>query len=237
MVDGVASRVRRGGRSERSGVTASRRLRGFTLTELLVTMGIIVLLMSVIIPTARTFQAEARSVACSNNLRQIWVSIESYRTGNKDLLPMCEFLPVATANGPEGGLPETLKGYVEKDCACWACAADFDEDGSLSTGTSYLYVPGLIRYTPQIQFQVQQAMVPYTISPGLSPAIVEKIRRETEAKLVTRFYEGASNFAILCDSQDRHVYGDRQPKNAVFFDGRTGQVLFDQDDPDGGGTP
>lgn len=217
-----------------------QRARGFTLTELLVTMGLIVVLMSIIIPTTRTFQAEARSVTCSNNLRQIWVSIETYRTGNRDLLPMCEFLPVATANGPEGGLPATMKGYVERDCECWRCAADFDEEGSLSTGTSYLYVPGLIRYTPQIQLQVQQAMLPYVMSPGLGPAMLEKLRRDAEAKLVTRFYEGAADFAVLCDSQDRHVYGDRDPKNAVFFDGRTGRVLFDQNasgSGGGGGTP
>lgn len=224
------------------GRSTQPRAAGFTLTELLVTIGIIVLLMSIIIPTARTFQAEARSVTCSNNLRNLWVSIEAYRTGNKDFLPMCEFLPVATANGPEGGLPETLKAYVTKDCQCWQCAADFDEEGSLSTGTSYLYVPGLIRYTPQIQLQVQQAMLPYIMNPGLGPAMMDKLRREAEAKLVTRFYEGAENFAVLCDSQDRHVYGDREPKNAVFLDGRTGRVLFDQDAPGGpdgggGGTP
>ena len=207
----------------------ARRPAGFTLTELMVTMGIIVLLMSIIVPTARSFQAEARSVACISNLRQLWVSIETYRTGNKDFLPMSEFLPVATDNGPEGGLPEVLKAYVNKDCTCWLCAADFDEDGSISTGTSYLYVPGLIRYTPQIQFQVQQAMLPFMLNPGTSPAMLEKFRREAEAKLVTRFYEASPDFAVLCDSQDRHNYGDREPKNAVFLDGRTGRVIFDQD--------
>lgn len=191
-------------------------------------MGLIVVLMSLLIPAARSFQAESRSVSCLNNLRQLWTSIETYRTGNKDLLPICEFLPVASDQGPQGGLPETLKAYVQKDCACWRCAADFDEDGSLSTGTSYLYVPGLIRYTFQIQLQVQQAMVPFLLNPGTSPAMIEKFRREAEAKLVTRFYEGSSEFAVLCDSQDRHDYGDREPKNAVFLDGRTGRVIFDQ---------
>jgi prepilin-type N-terminal cleavage/methylation domain-containing protein len=203
--------------------------RGFTLTELLVTMGIIVVLMSLIVPTAKTFQAESRSLVCSNNLRQLWSSIESYRTSNRDFLPMCEFLPVVTDQGAQGGLPELLKAYVPKDCTCWQCAADFDEDGSLSTGTSYLYVPGLIRYTPQVQIQVQQAMVPFIVNPGTSLSMLEKFRREAEAKLVTRFYESSPDFAVLCDSQDRHNYGDRQPKNAVFLDGRTGRVIFDSE--------
>lgn len=222
---------RRGVRTKRR----ARRARGFTLTELLVTMGLIVLLMSIAIPATKAFQAEARSVSCLNNLRQVWSSIESYRAANRDFLPICEFLPVATDAGPEGGLTETLKGYVEKDCACWRCAADFDEEGSLSTGTSYLYVPGLIRYTPQIQFQVQQAMLPFIMNPGTSQAMMDKFRREAEAKLVTKFYEASADFAVLCDSTDRHAYGDRKPKNAVFLDGRVGQVLFEQSGTPGQG--
>jgi prepilin-type N-terminal cleavage/methylation domain-containing protein len=201
---------------------------GFTLTEVLVTIGIIAVLMAIAIPSVRVFQAEARSATCLNNMRQIWVAIDAYRTSNKDLLPMCEFLPVATAEGPEGGLPQILEAYLEKDCACWTCAADFDEEGSLSTGTSYMYLPGLIRYTPQVQIAVQQAMVPYMLDPTMSQKMRDKLRRDAEARLVTRFYENSADFAVLSDSQDRHVIGDRNPKNAVYLDGRTGQFIFEE---------
>ncbi|MDZ4756228.1 MAG: type II secretion system protein [Phycisphaerae bacterium] len=205
------------------------RNRGFTLTELLVTLAIISVLMAIVIPTAKLFQAEARSVSCTNNMRQIWVCVDMYRQSNRDYLPMCEFVPVATADGPQGGLPETLKGFVEKDCECWRCAADFDEEGSLSTGTSYMYLPGLIRYTPQIQIAVQQAMAPFIMNPSMSQAVKDKLQRDAESKLVTRFYENSIDFAVITDSQDRHPIGDRNPKNAVYFDGRTGHFVITDD--------
>jgi len=202
------------------------RNRGFTLTELLVTMAIISVLMAIVIPTAKVFQAQARSTSCTNHMRQIWVGVDMYRQQNRDYLPMCEFLPVATAEGPEGGLPETLRGFLEKDCECWRCAADFDEEGSLSTGTSYMYLPGLIRYTKPIQFAVQQAMVPIIMNPTMSQAMKDQLYRDAESKLVTRFYENSIDFAVITDSQDRHPIGDRNPKNAVYFDGRTGEFVI-----------
>ncbi len=196
------------------------RRRGFTLVEMIVTIGIIAVLMAMIIPAVKGIQNEARSTACMSHLRQLYASIDSYRVANKEVLPMCEFLPVATDQGPQGGLPEILKAYQPKDAEIWRCPADFDEEGSLSTGTSYVYVVGLIRYTPQIQFAVQQSMIPYMMDLTMSQKMKDRIRLEAEAKLTTRFYESnADKFAIVTDSQDRHVYGDRNPKNALYLDG------------------
>ncbi len=206
------------------------RNRGFTLAELLVTIGIISVLMAILIPTARLFQAESRSVACQNHLRQLWIGIDTYRNNNREILPMCEFIPVASAEGPQGGLPALLKGYIETDCECWRCGADFDEEGSLSTGTSYMYLPGLMRYTPQVQIAVQQAMLPNILNPSIGPTMLEKLKREAEGKLVTRFYENSPDFAILIDSQDRHKIGDRNPKNAVYLDGRTGHFILESNE-------
>lgn len=194
--------------------------RGFTLTELIVVIGLIALLMSIMVPTLKGIQAESRSASCMNNMRQIFTAIDGYRAINRDLLPMCEFLPVVVGEEAEGGLPEVLKAYIKKDSDLWRCPADFDEEGSLSTGTSYLYVPGLIRYTPQIQIAVQQAMIPYQFDLTMSQKMKDKLRTDAEARLTTRFYESnAEAFAILTDSQDRHAYGDRNPKNALYLDG------------------
>lgn len=196
------------------------RHRGFTLVEMVVAMGIIAVLMAILIPTVKSVQKEARSTSCLNNLRQVYAAIDSYRVANREILPMCEFIPVATDLGPQGGLPAILKSYVPTDAAIWLCPADFDEDGSLSTGTSYMYVVGLIRYTPQIQFAVQQSMIPYMMDLSMSQAMKDRLRLEAEAKLTTRFYEASvDKFAILTDSQDRHDYGDRNPKNGLYLDG------------------
>lgn len=194
--------------------------RAFTLVELLVTMGVIVALMGVLIPTLKGIQAEARSAGCMSNLRQVGTAIETYRQRNKDLLPMCEFIPVATDDGPQGGLPNLLDGTLAKDSPIWKCPADFDEDESLSTGTSYLYMPGLIRFTPQIQIATQQAMIPYLMNPSMNERMRNRMRNETESKLVSIFYEKSpEGFAIVTDSQDRHAYGDRNPRNALYLDG------------------
>lgn len=194
--------------------------RGFTLTELIVTIGVIALLMGLMIPTVKNIQAEARSTVCMSNLRQMFASIDTYRVANREQLPMCEFLPVVTDTGPEGGLPEILKSFLAKDSEIWRCPADFDEEGSLSTGTSYVYVAGLLRYSPQIQFAVQQAMIPYMLDLSMSQAMRDRLRVEAEARLTTRFYETSVDaFAIVADSQDRHTYGDRNPKNGLYLDG------------------
>jgi type II secretory pathway pseudopilin PulG len=208
-----------------------RPRHAFTLVEMIVTIGVIVALMGVLIPTVKNFQAEARSVACQNNLRQIFVGLDAYRAGQRDILPMCEFLPVATDNGPQGGLPETLKGYLDKDCECWRCQADFDEDGSLATGTSYTYLAGLIRYTPQIQIAVQQAMIPYVFDVGMSQKMKDKLRLDAEAKLVTVFYQSnPDKFALIADSQDRHPIGDRPPRNGLYLDGSARIMEVEEED-------
>lgn len=194
--------------------------RAFTLIEMIVVMGLVALLMALLVPTLQGIQAESRSAACMNNLRQIYSGIDAYRAANRDLLPICEFLPVVVGEQPEGGLPELLKGHIKKDAEVWRCPADFDDEGSLSTGTSYLYVPGLIRYTPQIQIAVQQAMIPYQLDFTMSQKMKDKLRTDAEARLTTRFYERNTDlFAIVTDSQDRHAYGDRNPKNALYLDG------------------
>lgn len=205
--------------------------RGFTLTEVIVVLGLVALLTALMVPTLKGIQAESRSAACMSHLRQLHVAIESYRSSNRDLLPICEFLPVVVGETTEGGLPELLKGYCSKHSTLWCCPADHDEEGSLSTGTSYLYLPGLLRYTPQIQIAVQQAMIPYYLDFTMSQKMKDKLRTDAEARLTTRFYEhNADRFAVLVDSQDRHVYGDRNPKNALYLDGGVRILKIEEED-------
>lgn len=211
------------------------RRTGLTLVETLVVIGIIGILVGILLPMLGSFRGEAVSTVCLNNLRSLGSAIGSYRISNRDLLPMSEFLPVVTEDGPENGLPQLLSATIEERSESWRCPADFDPE-SLSTGTSYIYVPGLIRYSPQVQIPVQQALFPLILDGSLTERQIERQRTQLEARLVTRFYESGENprrFAILADSQDRHEIGDRNPRNGLFIDGSVGILPDPEDIADG----
>ena len=207
---------------------AMRARRAFTLIELLVVIGIIGVLLGLAFPTLKMVQASARNTGCLSNLRQAFIPIRSYADVIGGRLPVCNMLPAVGANGPEGGLPQLLAKYLQPTDETWLCPADFDE-ASRSTGTSYLYVPGLLRYAPEIQVQVVKQVL---LKPDLTEKARERMRTELEGRMLAAFYEGnetstaagkgggmrAEKYALLVDSQDRHP-GTRQPRNALFLDG------------------
>jgi prepilin-type N-terminal cleavage/methylation domain-containing protein len=204
--------------------------RAFTLIEMLAVIAVIGVLLSIIMPTISGIRKEALSVSCQANLRSLFTAVDTYRSAQKGQLPMCDFLPAATPDGPEGGLVEVLGKTIDTDCTCWFCVADDDEEGSIETGTSYLYVPGLLRYTPQVQIQVAALMMATAADLSLTQRQRDRIRREAEAKLVGALYErNPSMFAVLSDSQDRHKIGTRNPRNGVYIDGSVG-ILRDIDE-------
>ena len=193
------------------------RARGFTLIETLVVIGIIALLTGLIMPAVNMVKKESYNTNCLSNLRQNFTVWQSYQTVNKGVLPMCEFLPVVTPQGIEGGLPNLLSKFQPADSRTWLCPAD-DDTESTDTGTSYTYLPGLIRFSPQIQMEVLQVLL--NLPSTASERQRETARLQTESKLVVRLFENDSKglFPILMDSADRHP-GTRVPRNGVYLDG------------------
>ena len=210
------------------------RTRAFTIVEMLVVIGIIGVLVGIAVPSLRSVRMESKNAGCLSNLRQQFTALESYRSSLRGQpLPMCEFLPVATDDGPEGGLPLMLADYVDPQSEIWYCPADGDPSNRL-VGTSYNYLPGLLRYTPEIQLQVIQTLL--ALPPSTSEGARARTRTELEARLVTAFIQNDERrvFPLLVDSQDRHP-GTRNPRNGVYIDGSATAVRdADLEDVDGG---
>lgn len=61
--------------------------RGFTLAELLVVLGILIVLLSIFIPFAMSRREAARIVACADNLRQIRDALDQYARANGNHFP------------------------------------------------------------------------------------------------------------------------------------------------------
>lgn len=192
--------------------------RAFTIVEVLVVIGIIGVLVGITVPSVRAVRNEAKSAGCLSNLRQQFTALEAYRnTLRGQVLPMCEFLPVATDSGPEGGLPNLLADVMDPSSAVWYCPGDEDPTNR-QVGTSYNYLPGLLRYTPEVQLQVVQTLL--ALPPSTAEADRARTRTELEARLVTSFMlnDEKRMFPLLLDSQDRHP-GTRSPRNALYIDG------------------
>lgn len=73
-----------------------RRSRGgFTLIDVLVTIGVVVLLIGIMLPGLGRVQEISRQVVCRSNLRQVGLGLALYADASRDQLPTSVFIDLA----------------------------------------------------------------------------------------------------------------------------------------------
>ena len=107
--------------------------RGFTLTELLVTIAIIAALGGIAVPVSMSMVAKGREAACLGNLRQIGVGLQGYLADNNNRLPVLA-LGRESRDSPEPVLETVLLRYVGS-ADVFHCPADGEQFEK--TGSSY----------------------------------------------------------------------------------------------------
>jgi prepilin-type N-terminal cleavage/methylation domain-containing protein len=102
--------MKRGGRSSFGRI----RARGFTLTELLVVVGIILIVCTLILSGALAARKAARQTLCLTQLRSIGLGVTNYAMRYQGLLPLGSWadLPGGT-NGEPSEAPMSAKGFAD----------------------------------------------------------------------------------------------------------------------------
>lgn len=134
-------RARRGLRDAES-ARRRRDLSAFTLVELLVVLGIVVILTALLMPGLKTVREAANRLSCASNLRQLGYAITNYATDNAEYMPATVFasstvkLPgelMAVTTGGEFAVFEGLGrllprcGFYVDSASCLYCASHTGE--------------------------------------------------------------------------------------------------------------
>lgn len=111
------------------------RLAGFTMTEMLVVIGILVLLFSVSVPAFKRIRAHAMATQCTAKLRNIGLGVTSYLTDNALTFPV--LAPGRDSREDDVPVLETVLLEYIRDETVFKCPSD--HDFYQKTGSSYFW--------------------------------------------------------------------------------------------------
>lgn len=207
---------------------------GFTLMELMITITIIAVLALLVFSMASKFKDRARSVTCSNNLRQIGVAFAAHQgdfnrfpgreTGmswDRSLFP---YLGYVGDKSLAGSAALTRVGWPELQAAAeiFACPSDLKPRDPALYKRSYAIVPWTTNWSNGTQFRGWKDR-PYNV--GVPLSIVDDPAR---AVTVVEWHSGTADGVANHLGSGGHAYHDRGgpdgPNDTVH--GRRQIVLF-----------
>jgi prepilin-type processing-associated H-X9-DG protein len=112
-----------------------RRRAGFTFLEIVIVLGIIVLLLTLIVPAIWSVKEGARTTACISNLKQIGAGLNLYLADHDLTLPALQAAR-ASLNENVPVIDTVLAPYL-KNKTVFACPSD--KSIAVKTGTSYFW--------------------------------------------------------------------------------------------------
>jgi type II secretory pathway pseudopilin PulG len=83
------------------GFAAGHGRAAFTLIDVLVSLGVIALLISILLPSLRKASESARRVTCQSNIRQLGIGMMSYADDYAGLIPPSKFLTSGDMKQPQ----------------------------------------------------------------------------------------------------------------------------------------
>jgi prepilin-type N-terminal cleavage/methylation domain-containing protein len=191
----------------------TRDTKAFSLLELLVVIGIIVILAALLLPALSRAKTKARNIACINQLKQLGVAARLYAEDNSSRLPAAELLP-SNPTDPQHPLPrinDVLAPYVSKvvntnvSAPVFKCPSDKDWFFE-AEGSSYQWNAGLNGH--RIDFGESGRFQAVIVSNGVT--ILQTNGDITRA---------AESTPLMLDYDDFHPRSPKSGKNVVYMDG------------------
>lgn len=201
----------------------TRTRTGFTLVELLVTIGIVGIIVSLTLPAVQYSRNAARRMHCQSNLRQIGLAINMYldARGSKTKFPDCAQLPSITPDRPS--LAKTLGPYSEDNPLMFQCPSDlqyWEQEGIsyeypslLLAGKNRQQVLESRRGRQRAQSNSTRLAIAWDFDPFHSPAYAPRTTDEETG---------------VYNANDENVGGGPGTRNYLFLDGHVDNLLPDE---------